>query len=416
MLRDKTKDRLVFIVTFLLLCCSQDTLFFGTNENEQILELAKLLPFAGMFVLLFITPSFSKQNLALFVAMAIMLMAACFVHDEPYNNYLYRIAILGCAFLLIEGHSEKFWEYFTKILGFLCVWSIATFVLVIIAPQIMNVVPPVKNYLGYKYANFICSIVPFETQYSVARNHLIFREPGVAIVLLTIAIFYELKKNTDFNFKRLVLYFITLLTTMSTAGMIVMIAIIGYILFVKKNFTHRGVMFLLTGIAFIFLLNFTDLFDAENAIWTKFSSGTNNYGSWFSRLSSVTENIEIALENPIFGIGRYHLYDTTLAEDGVYVAVSNTNTLLINFAAFGISYGVLHLIGLIKYASHNEHGYLRSFLVFAIIFMALANEDMGQNIIYYALVFSGFTNATRRTENEHCVNQSGELWKYRKYK
>lgn len=275
--------------------------------------------------------------------------------------------------------------------------------LAIIFPQIMNVAPTVENYLGYKYANFVFSVVPHESDYSVARNHLIFREPGVAIVLLTVAIIHELKKNTDLDFKRLVLYFITLLTTMSTAGMIVMAAILGYILFVKKHFAHRRAMFFLTGIAIVFLVGFTDLLDAENVIWAKFSSGNNSYGSWFARLSSLTENITIALKNPMFGIGRYNLYNTTLAQDGEYVAIDNTNTLLINFAAFGLVYGIVHLIGLVKYASSNEHGYFQSFLVFLITFMALSNEDMGQNVIYYALIFSGFAKVGR-ARNEYCLN------------
>jgi hypothetical protein len=103
----------------------------------------------------------------------------------------------------------------------------------------------------------------------------------------------------------------------------------------------------------------------------------------------VTQSIVITLENPMFGIGRYALYDTVLGMTGVYRTVDNTNTILVGFAAYGILFGILLSWGCWRFVRQNCWGILAAVTLFAVLMMAFSNEDLGQNVLFYYIVFDG---------------------------
>jgi len=69
--------------------------------------------------------------------------------------------------------------------------------------------------------------------------------------------------------------------------------------------------------------------------------------------------------------------------------MDNTNTVLIGFAAFGVPFGMLMVLGLWRFLKKHHSSSLVTLLLFVILFAALSNEDMGQNALYYVLVFMG---------------------------
>ena len=287
-------EKIYFVVIFLMIYCSQDTLLFGTNANTNLTEAAKYLPFIFIIILLFLNTHLKVKNLLVVVLMCMLLMLTCFVNGEELRNYVYRCAILIAAFLLVEYNKSLFWEYYSKIMTFLCSWSIVTFVVNIIIPSIINIFPLIQNILGREYKTTFFSIISVETKYIVSRNQGIFREPGVFAVFLVIAMINELKCGSNINVKRFIIYMITMLTTMSTAGYIILTAICFYIISVRKEFKYIRTIIMIMSVVIICLVGFTDILQSDNIMWSKFQYGTNYYGSWFSRLSSLIVNIEIA--------------------------------------------------------------------------------------------------------------------------
>lgn len=392
-------EKLYFVIVFLAIYCSQDTLIFGTNANTSVTEAVKYLPFLFIVVLLFLKPQLNVKHLIAPTLMCIILMLTCFINKEALNNYVYRCAILITAYLLIEYDKDVFWRYFSKTMTFLSVWSIITFVLSIVLPSIINMFPLIKNIAGYGYRMIIFSNINTETAYSVSRNQSVFREPGVFVVFIVIAIIKEIKHVDKLNIKRFLIYTIALLTTMSTAGYIILAAIYIYIIFIRKDYKYKKTSIIIILLVIVYLVGYTDVFQLDNTIWTKFQYGTNHYGSWFARSSSLIVNLEIALKNPLFGVGRYKLYDTVMSTSGIYEAVDNTNTVLINFSSFGFLYGIIHVIGLIKYSLFGERSIISGLFIFLLLFAAFSNEDMGQNILYYVIIFNGlFFKKTKKVK------------------
>ncbi len=387
---------LYFLMIFIMIYCSHDTLLFGTNANGLFIAVRKIIPFAlivGVFVLQRLRPIKWKTFFLLIFILALPFVSAI-VNGESLSNYIYRCAVMCSAiFLILSQRENDYYEYYNKIIAFFSIWSIVTFLLSNFVPSIIRKFPVVINSLGNMYYNTIFSVVaPANESYGLIRNGGIFREPGVFMVFLVIALIFELcvlKKN---RMKYIGLYSITLLTTLSTAGYIILALIYFYIMMMHKGLKYkRWIAAAIVVLTVTFMLQ-AGLFSHEG-MFSKFQEGSNSYGSFYARFSSLIENAKIAIKNPLFGIGRYGLYDLTLATSGGYEAVDNTNTLLINFAAYGVLYGTIILLGVWKFLYHHQNRFLGSLCLMLILFLTLSNEDMGQNVVFYGIVFAGLLNS-----------------------
>ncbi len=408
-----TKDKVYFAVMFLIIYCSHDTLMFGTNANNLFITARKIIPFLLGALLFMMDLAERKKYKAKEFICGLLFMAlpllSCAVNHEPWDNYIYRFAIMFCAFLLaMSNYKEKACKYYCSIMVFLSIWSFAVFAIANLLPGLLSRFPTIVNSQGFSYANAIFSVATKSKTYGVMRNHCIFREPGVYVVFLTIAFLFEiLKGDPKTKTKHIIIFTVAMLTTMSTAGYIILAAIYIYLILCNRDLKHKPAIVITICAAVLVLVTQTSLLQADSAMFSKFDTESNSYGSWFSRLSSLVENLRIAMNNPAFGVGRYSLYDIVLAKDGNYTAVDNTNTIMIGFAAYGIGFGLLLMWGCWKFIRKKRKIIIFDALLFLILFMALSNEDMGQNIIFYFIVLAGFFSRGR-DDLGFCENRNAE--------
>ncbi len=392
-----TKNKLYYVVMFIIIYCSHDTLLFGTNSNGTVILFRKIIPFllCGILCVLDYSERRKYKGRELAIGMVVLLLPffSCVINKEEWDNYIYRFAIMLCALLYaMSVQKEKACRDYNSILMFLSVWSVGVFLVANTIPSILSHLPVIVNTQGIQYANTVFSVATKSLTYGAMRNHCIFREPGVFVVYLTIAYIFEfLNGEPEKKTRHLLVFTIAMLTTMSTAGYIILALIFIYIILVNRDIRYKPLIVLFIIATLMLLITQTDLLKSDSAMFSKFAMGTNSYGSWFSRMSSVSENIRIAMNNPIFGVGRYSLYNIVLAKSGVYVAVDNTNTILIGFAAYGILFGIILLVGCWKFIRRKDCVIIFDIFLLVILLMALSNEDLGQNIIFYYIVFAGLT-------------------------
>jgi len=385
------KKILYFVIVFMAIFCSHDTLLFGTSTINAFIQLRRVLPFILTALLLLITPiNIRTKALLALIVMVGLIFLSCLYNHEDVSNYVYRAFLMIAAFLLVQHDKrEDFTIAFNRILTFLSIWSIAFFVIVNFIPGAASIFPTLQN-IGR--GDFITSgFATFSRNYlygGICRNAGIFREPGVHMTMLTLAILFELNLGEKKSIKRLLLFMATMITTLSTAAFIIFVIILAYIILSQKALKTKHKILLLVLVIVMFWL--VDQVADLSGHLKKFEEGTNAYGSWFARLQSVWGNVRIAFENPLFGIGRYTLYETVLASDMGYTAVDNTNTFLINFSAFGILYGSLCLIGAYLFFKKATKSFLVALFCFGVLLVSFSNEDMGQNIAYFYVVFKGF--------------------------
>ena len=395
----------VFMV-LLMLFCSHDTLLFGTNEDETFITIRKIVPFV-IVALTFPYVFFNRfmdtaKTFGMILIFAIPFLS-CIVNNEPYDNYIYRgVIMLSAAFLALVFNTKRFFEIYNKIMKFLTLWSCSVWLISVLFPTFIKMFPIISNYESRDYYFVLFSNVSYFE--NISRNLGIFREPGVYTIFLIVALIGEIlildNKRKKLN---IVLFCIGLFTTLSTAGYILLFALAAYYLFIYHDSIKESVI-ILFAIVLGFLVAYQ--FGMLDMVFEKFSDGTNTYGSWFSRMSSITENIEITLANPVFGIGRYALYDITLAVDGVYTADANTNTILIGSAAYGVVFGILTLLSCLRFSYYIcKKRIFSTIVIFLILIAALSNEDMGQNYLYYLIVFYGlfasFEDLEEKSETEN---------------
>jgi len=396
------------LLAFGIIFFSHDTLFFGTNENSFFITFGKIFPFILIFLLviyaIFKNIKFRSKSFFKFLIFAVLPLISCFINGETINNYVYRFAITFAVFLLISiTNKDKFLASINTVMSFLTIWSLAFFLIVNLFPSTINYFPKVVNSAGYSYVHSFFSTSSYEDAYGFARNEGIFREPGVFMCFLTLSILIELFALKKISKKRLVVFIIGIISTFSTAGMIVLILLSLSAIITQNNLNlkwKKGIFILLVIVA-VFMLTFQQNLSFISVGLNKFQYGSNSYGSFYARMQSVVGNISIFFNNPIIGVGRYHLYDTTLASQavgyGAYEAVDNTNTFLVCFSAFGFLYGFIACYGAYRFIHGNKWNFISSLIAFMVLFIAFSNEDLGQNYLFFYLVLSGLLMSRKVT-------------------
>lgn len=387
-------DKIYFLLMFVAIYCSHDTLLFGTNGNNNFILLRKIIPFILVVCLAAFgnwkVPS-PKQIIVAVCFIAFPFFSAIF-NGEPLENYIYRATIILCALMFVwTARENEFQVNFNKIMYFFSIWSVCTFVLANVFPSLVTIFPVISNTKGVPFHYMLFSSVTYNYSYGLMRNFCIFREPGMFAIFLAVAFLFELVFTKKPNIKHIIVYTIAMASTLSTAGYIILGCLYLYMFASSSKFKFKYV--LIVGFVFLVLLNLdAGIFSSDSALWSKFTEGSNNYGSWLSRLVGVTKNWEIALQNPLFGLGRYALYDVVLAKEGVYRVMDNTNTMMINFAAYGLLYGFVNGVGVFLFLHRHNKKILMTIFGFLILFTAFSNEDMGQNILYYYIVLTGLVS------------------------
>ena len=236
---------LYWMITFLIICVSQDTLLFGTNGNSIYTTIAKVIPFVviGLIVVSRNVFLWNKKKFTMVSVICMLPVISCVANGENINNYVYRFAImLAGAFVVMFMEMRMFYELFRRIIDFLSIWSIGTFMLSYLVPGLVKMMPIIRNSRGFGYYNMIFSVVSFDGS---LRNHSIFREPGMFMVMLVIATFIEILIAEKINMKRIFLYSIAILTTISTAGYIILALVYIYIILMDDRVKSRYQMLLI---------------------------------------------------------------------------------------------------------------------------------------------------------------------------
>lgn len=392
-----SKRTVFFLLVFLVIYCSHDTLLFGTNADNRFIAIRKAFPIALTCGMLLLYPKFhiSKGGLWKFLLTLLLPFVSCIVNGEEMNNYIYRAFIMAAALLMVRTEDQKFYyQSYNKILYFLSLWSIGSYLVMLVAPGILARFPSVRNTSGATYYFAVFSTVNSSLHYGVFRNSSIFREPGMLATMLTLAILNELLFEKKIRIRYMAAYSVAIVTTYSTAGYVILALLLGYYLLKENRTKYRVPLLFLIFSSILILATQTDILSMDGIIFGKFNSGSSNYGSWAARLGSIATSMLIALDNPLWGIGRYALYDVVLSSyntfyQSVYQVVDNTNTILIGFAAYGLFYGALITWGCWRYVRKRENSILYALYLFVILAMSLSNEDMGQNIAFYYIVFDG---------------------------
>lgn len=286
-------------------------------------------------------------------------------------------------------------QQYCKIIEFLCIASLVTYVLQPFILQYKHILPRLVSVNGEhisNYTNVYVSVIKWEGS---LRNCGVFWEPGAFQVFLNLALLFELFviKREKGSFSRLALYILTIATTVSTAGLLNMcLLILAYIFATGINGRQRNILILLILIALGWFLFSTEII---SSIEYKFGTET---GEAASNVTSRTEpfliDLEIMASNPLgIGADRYaeELNRIKALKNIDFESSSCTPTIL--GASFGIPcliYVLICFAGICRRMSRSAVANMFIFVFFVFLF---ATETFILYPLFYLVIFSGaFTN------------------------
>ena len=382
------KENIYLIILFILIYTSNDTVLFGTNSSSSIFYIKYILLFLITGFLVF--KKGLSNNILSYISLLLLCFILSFIASPTGFGFIYILLLFLIA--LLYAHIVTFpifCEYFNKIVYIFAIFSLVFYIVNLIIPSALDAFPTITNAADLAFKNCILSVVP---EILVIRNFGIFREPGVFICYLNIAIFFELFfEDKSYSSKRLIIYIITILTTISTAGYIVFaIIIVSYILS-RRKFTFLP--FALLG-----LLGFAIYYISNNEIISTqlFHKITNKTDSYIARVSSITVPLKMISINPL-GVGpeQYNILFPILSSNLYGVSVDpeiSTNTMLKFCSVYGIQTFIFILIGVLKLIKTVSRQYLVRASFFIIILLLSSNEDLRESIMFYLLLAYGFIN------------------------
>jgi|GEM_PF-782632 len=405
------REKPPLLMAALMVFVSTDTLFFGTN----ISVLARWVPYffyCGVAIAVgsraIVKRALTTRAFSFYALTVVLQILTLVVKDDNFNMSCFRLALLTAAFAVAMNYSfYSFAHAFEKVVFFLCAYSLIVYALCYIAPALISKFPAVTNVSGYRYHVVGPCIVPARRLGGFFRNTGIFREPGVYQMYINMALCFHLFCNEHRSIKKVSLYVIAMLTTISTAG-IVCLAICLAVYFAgrssgksERQFKLLVALSLALCALFVALL-FPQVVDsAANMMFDKLDKESSAHGSAVARMSSITSNIAMWKTSPLFGVGlnnsdRLFDYFTRLHYDYYYsvnvTGTHNTNTYLYQLSTYGLFFWAIFtwgLIGLSRLIAARTRGFIMPALIFVLFLFIYLNENLYYSLLPPVLMFFG---------------------------
>ena len=396
---NKTKSGLELLSVFILIYFSNDTLLFGTNKNDIFLyiHIMVLAVVAGYWFLK--KPTFETKGLYLLLILAFLNIVTMLISGDGLLKYVYQIFIMFLALIIVNNiRLQDFAKHYNNVIFVLGIASIIIFFINMFFVSLVTVFPKVSNendvvyyYMGLGFAN-----IPEYA--SIPRMYGIFREPGVFMIFLVLALLFEILADKEPSIKRSAVYVVAMLLTFSTAAYILIAASV-VLMFTKLSAdkinsrkTRIFKVFLASVLAIAVVIFFVGTEEIFKMVFRKLYIDNSSAAS---RMGSIETNLRIFYPKPIFGNGWSFLENNFERLANFYGYIDgghNTNTLLKILAIYGIPYFSIVAIGMFNFWKRINRSLILGIIVFVLWIVALSNEDLSVNILTYILVFYGFSN------------------------
>lgn len=402
-----TADNFKILLIAIIIIVSDDTLWFGTNQNEifTIIKygvLISLMFFLGINEIRKI--SFTKFQFSNVICCVLcsLVMCTCIANLDFKGGYFYKCIIIVLSLLIARRMNiMEFAKVFDKIIYFFAYVSVFCMIIAEFNLSLFSVFPLFYNSAYTPFYNLGIYMVPESS--GLLRNYGIFREPGVYQMFLVLGIIFHMYFADKVSLKRMVVYTLAIILTFSTTGYIALaLSILLYLLKNNNSFKEKKtkyIMLFILALGTIYMVSQTTLLSSDGMIFDKFSNMKRT--TMIARSSSFFSNIMIWRENPIIGAGLTKVEELfpllTLKFYGKYVT-HNTNTLLCELATYGIIYTNILVCGYIKFSESLSKNILERVLFLAILLILSCGEKLTFSPIVFILFFYGMIYQKERSK------------------
>lgn len=367
----------------------------------QMVVTDQLPGFTRMIMLLLLTlpvmllkRKISSSSFVCFLLIVLYVVANSFRDGNLWNYILLLIPIIVGFIIATCIDINEYITIYSNIMFFLAVYSLAIYGVNLIVPSVIQGLP----YLGTVYTS---SAEIHDAFFSVAitnsinvRNYGIAWEPGAFSLLICLALLFEMAFYKTINYKKVIIYIITIVTTFSTTGYIVMIGILYATFFYRRKISRRERNVLLIIILSIILFVCFSPEKIKELVFAKlnglFNGNTVELAyTTQSRINAIKYPIQAFLSSPLIGVGyeQFSIVNKTLCDS---VA---TNTIINWYAVLGVLFGLPCSIGLFRFlcqiTNRIKAPKFNAFIVCISVALLLSTESLLRISLVYVMVFWG---------------------------
>lgn len=388
------------ILLFLIILISDETFIFGTS-GINTLVIIKYMFILGFSVYMFTKFSIhskidkNKFFFIIFVFLSAILSAS--VNDSISGGLFLLLSVyISSLFFSLNIPLFKFTRVFSDV-----VFAVALISFIVYLGVSFNILSTqiVINSAGNTIDSFF-GLLFYKTESPFLRNSSIFREPGMYMIFLNLALLFDLR-NENISKKRIFIFIISLISTFSTAGYIILALVAFYYMLhnINKTAILNKIFYIITILFFIYFIIENKTFN--EIVFSKLG-GVEDSNSTLGRISSLTIPFQIFKDNIYFGCGISNIeqYYTQIGIElyGLIINPSGmaTNSFMNMLAIWGIIPGLFLLINTIVFSFAFTKGKLEQFIVILILLMSFSNEAMYYSLILNFISFYGFN--TKKNE------------------
>ena len=385
------------LLTLIFVFFTADSLIFGSNADTFFVKIKYLFFYSTFFYLIIKSKNRIDKN-SFFILLAFIgtIAISMLINSDLRLGYIQKMIVIIASFLYCRLYSLKRFAFlYTKIMFFLVGASLAFETCYLVFPQFVKLFT-LTNVAGISFNTWFIASLPIMPG-GVIRNFGFAREPGVFAIFIILALLFETFVNEEQSIKRIVVFVIGVLTTISTSGYIALaIYLIALLIYIEKfNFSNKNkIRFLLViFVGFILYLALkTDMLFGEQygSVFGKmYNKGNGAGGSFNARFASIISNVYMGFQNILFGKGITYVDENFSNVSWQILQVDvrdNANTLFIHLAQYGMLFFSLQWYCLIKTVKNiSESKVINIFCLLTYLAVAMSQTLIASPIFFIML-------------------------------
>ena len=382
----------IMLIMFICIYLS-DALLFTYNSSNI---LSSTIP---QYVLVFLALVFFGLNLhrrkfkinlrfAVMLLICGLLVAESVIHGEIRGGYISKISLFILGYCLFDYYpQEDLIQAYKKWMDIICAASLVGLVFGRVIAS-LSFLPAITSILGRRHIFLLFTNVPV---HDLIRNYGPFTEPSRFQAFICLALIFELFNHGAYerlNWKRAILYLVTIVTTFSaTAYIAVAFVLVAYLTSseVSLGVGKRTALIIVLIVVVTLLVNFSS---GVNIAVTKLQLGERSE-SFTVRLNSIIGGLRVALNNPIFGtgFGNYQKeYMAAISDLAVSRSHVSTNTMILYFSKFGVIVGLYYAVNVFTMLKSFTKTYT-AMMLFLGFFFSASGISLVDSIIFTSIIF-----------------------------
>lgn len=373
----------IFIITML-----GGSVFFAIKYG---IEFRIILFIIGCFIAFFNIKNRNANIIPLYFIILILIFNTFINIDKgiKFDSFIaLSIVCFALAFIQDFIKKEMFIDIYIKIMIIISCVSLIIYIVSIFKDPMSLPLYKKENLDGIVYQYSIYYTWGWKTFFE-ERNAGIYWEPGAFQLYLNLALMFIIFAKNNINNKICVapLFIITIITTKSTTGYIILAAIIMYSIMTKRIKVKSRNMKII-GTALILIISIISIaFLLKSDVISKKFENTEHKSSYSIRRNDAFGTFDIITKYPINGVGIFS--DVKYKEEGARGITNNSNGMLEFVEIFGIPIAVLYFariyMGIRSCFTLKNH--MDSIFIFCIFMTIFFTEGVILRAVFMTFLF-----------------------------